>query len=150
LDSFDIEASGKDPRCRVFVGFWTPCWEVNEPTRAPFGFIPLPSAASGRTPAGGVQRGPRKLLAVITRGMADAALKASSRGTKKWERKDGGRSCETWETRCGGHQELPWYLRGIKDPPIASFLMSSSPTLPFIALALITPDYAFYIRVWNH
>lgn len=50
-----------------------------------------PSAASSRTPAGGARCEPRKLLAVITRGMADAALKASLRGTKKWERKDGGR-----------------------------------------------------------
>lgn len=49
-----------------------------------------------------------------------------------------------------GHQELPWYLRGIKDPPIAPFLMSSSPTLPFIALALITPDYAFQVRARSH
>lgn len=58
--------------------------------------------------------------------------------------------CETRETRCGGHQELPWYLCGIKDPPIAPFLMSSSPTLPFVVLVLITSDYVFYIRARNH
>jgi hypothetical protein len=62
---------------------------------APSGFMPHPSAASGRTPAGGARHGPRKLLAVITRGTADAALKASSRGTKKRERKDDGGGCET-------------------------------------------------------
>ena len=116
---------------------------MNEATRVLFGFIPLPSAtrASGRTPAGSTrERGPRKLLAVITRRMADAALKASSRGTKKWERKDEGRLRNSGDA---GVTKNSLGICGIKDSPIASFLMSSNPSLPFIALALITSDYAF-------
>lgn len=75
-------------------------------------------------PAGGARRGPRKLLAVITRGMADAALKASSRGNEETEAEGWrglaklGRGKKEEE---GGHRELPWYLHGIKDPPIALF-----------------------------
>lgn len=64
-----------------------------------------PSAASSRTPADGVRHGPRKLLAVITRGMADAALKASLRGTKKWE--GWGKIAKLGRRDAGSPRELP-------------------------------------------